>query len=54
MREKLRHYYEVDIDNCIMTNEDWIDEILMALKDPEEYTKNFKEEYKNYLNEIQS
>lgn len=54
MREKLRHYYEVDIDNCKMTSENWIDEILMALKDPKKYTKNFKEEYKNYLNEIQS
>jgi hypothetical protein len=48
--EKLTHYYEVDLDNCKMTHEDWIKELANAMINPrchDEFTK----EYKEYLNE---
>jgi len=50
---KIRHYYEVDIDNCAMTQDDWIIELANAMVDPEYYQK-FVREYNDYLKERES
>jgi len=52
LQEKLSHYYELDLDNCLMTHEDWIQELANALVNPTEYLKSFEEEYKEYLEMI--
>tara|TARA_R110001632_G_scaffold26526_1_gene71675 strand:+ start:949 stop:1143 length:195 start_codon:yes stop_codon:yes gene_type:complete len=46
----LIYYYEVDIDNCLMTHKDWIKEIANALTD-KEYLSKLKEEVKEYKDE---
>ena len=38
--ERLRHFYEIDLDNCNMTNELWIEELAQAMHD-KNYKKNF-------------
>ena len=40
----LIYYYEVDIDNCLMTHKDWIKEIANALTDKR--VKELEEELK--------
>tara|TARA_R110000868_G_scaffold74337_11_gene214997 strand:+ start:1160 stop:1357 length:198 start_codon:yes stop_codon:yes gene_type:complete len=49
--EIMKHYYEVDLDNCTMSHESWIEEVAKALTDPE-YLKKLKEEYSDYLESI--
>ena len=46
----LIRYYEVDIDNCLMTHKDWIEEIANALTD-KEYLNKLKKEVKEYEDE---
>ena len=46
--DQLKHFYEVDIDNCDMTHEDWIGEIAKAMSDPN-YEQKFNKYYKEYL-----
>ena len=46
--EQLKHYYEVDIDNCVMTHESWIGQIAEAMTDPN-YEQKFNEYYREYL-----
>ena len=48
--EMLKHYYEIDLDNCTMTHEQWIDEVANALTD-ENYLNELKKEYEIYLEE---
>jgi len=45
--ERLRHYYEIDLDNCKMTNEDWIIELAKAMTN-KNYKQNFIEEHEEY------
>ena len=52
LQDKLSHYYELDLNNCIMTHEDWVKELANALANPTEYLEDFKKEYKNYLEVI--
>lgn len=52
LQEKLSHYYELDLSNCLMTNEDWIQELANALANPTEYLKGFEKEYEEYLEMI--
>ena len=52
LQEKLSHYYELDLSNCLMTNEDWIQELANALANPTEYLKGFQKEYEEYLEMI--
>lgn len=47
LKQKLRLYYEIDIDNCTMTNDDWIAELANAMVDPE-YHQKFMREYNEY------
>lgn len=54
LEEKLSHYYELDLDNCLMTHEDWIQELANALVNPSEYLKSFEEEYEEYLDMIKA
>jgi|TARA_R110000824_G_scaffold346253_1_gene533038 hypothetical protein len=35
--EILTNYYEVDIDNCTMSNEAWIEQIAQAISNPTEF-----------------
>jgi len=46
----LKHYYELDLENCLMTNADWIVELSKALTD-KKYLKKFNKEYAIYLEE---
>jgi|8_EtaG_2_1085327.scaffolds.fasta_scaffold28455_6 hypothetical protein len=46
--EKLIHYYEVDIDNCKMSHEMWIEELAKAMSD-KNYKDNFLKEHKDYV-----
>ena len=45
--EDLKFYYEVDLNNCKMSNEDWIIELANALTD-KNYLKQLMEEIKEY------
>ena len=50
--ERLKHYYEIDLDNCEMAHEDWIIELAKAMY-YDNYKENFieqHEEYKKVLN----
>jgi hypothetical protein len=49
--EMFKHYYETDLDNCVMTHEEWIDEVAEALTNPN-YLKEFKKKYNDYKQEI--
>ena len=51
LKEIFTHYFEVDLDNCTMTTQDWIDELAQALSD-KDYLKKFLREYAEYLDEI--
>ena len=42
-------YYEVDLNNCTMTNEQWITEVVEALTD-KDYLNNFNTELELYNN----
>ena len=44
LKQKLSFYYEVDIDNCTMTHDDWITELANAMLHPDFY-KEFIREY---------
>jgi|DEB0MinimDraft_6_1074348.scaffolds.fasta_scaffold15109_4 uncharacterized protein YsxB (DUF464 family) len=48
--ETLTHFYEVDIDNCKMTNETWIEQLAEALTNPE-YLNELMQDYNEYLND---
>ncbi len=52
LKEKFEHYYEIDLDNCYMTNDDWIQELAKALSDPITYIEDFNKEYSQYLEMI--
>ncbi len=52
LKEKFEHYYEIDLDNCHMTNDDWIQELAKALSDPITYMEDFNKEYSQYLEMI--
>ena len=45
----LMRYYEVDLKNCTMTNEQWITEIVEALTN-KEYLNEFNTELELYNN----
>jgi hypothetical protein len=45
----LMRYYEVDLNNCTMTNEQWITEVVEALTD-KDYLNNFNKELELYNN----
>lgn len=43
----LRTYYETDIDNCLMNNDDWIREIAFAILD-RDYQSDFYTRFNQY------
>ena len=43
----LEYYYEEDINNCTMTNKDWIEELAKAMT-YQNYKQDFQEELKEY------
>ena len=51
LKEKLIHYYEIDLDNCNMSQMDWIDELAKAMTDTN-YLEKFNKQYKEYLDTI--
>lgn len=48
LKQKLQHYYEIDLDNCAMTNKDWINELALLMTNPSYKDEILKEieEYK--------
>jgi len=46
--EDLHYYYEIDLDNCAMTNKDWINELVLLMTNPSYKDEILKEieEYK--------
>lgn len=44
IKQKLEYYYELDLNNCIMTHKEWIDQLSEALTN-EDYLKNFLKEW---------
>lgn len=51
-KEKLRHFYELDLGNCTMTNESWLEELAKACTTHRHsYYNNFLIEYSQYLKE---
>ena len=53
LKEALTHYYEVDIDNCNMTHENWINELAKAMTYVD-YRERFLAEYDEYLKFIET
>jgi hypothetical protein len=52
--EDLLYYYEIDLDNCAMTNKDWINELTLLITNPEYKNEILKEieEYKQVRKEL--
>lgn len=50
LQEMLTHYYEVDLDNCLMDTKDWILQLAKSMANPN-YLSEFESEYKDYLNQ---
>ncbi len=48
IEEMLTYMYEVDRGNCLMTNEDWIKELELAMTDPK-YKEKFLAEHQEYV-----
>ena len=48
LKQKLRFYYETDIDNCTMTHDDWITELANAMLHTDFY-QEFIREYNEYI-----
>jgi HD superfamily phosphohydrolase len=51
--EMFKHYYEIDLNNCVMSHERWIEELVKAMKH-ENYLDEFLEAYDEYLSAINS
>jgi len=41
--DDLQYYYELDLDNCLMTNKDWIKTIALLMTNKDYKTKILKE-----------
>ena len=52
--EDLHYYYEIDLDNCAMTNKDWINKVALLMTNPEYKNEILKEieEYKQVRKEL--
>ena len=51
VKEKLTRYYEVDLDNCKMTNKMWVEELAKCMIDSDDYVKDFNLNLKKYNDE---
>tara|TARA_R110002012_G_scaffold10029_1_gene46706 strand:- start:841 stop:1230 length:390 start_codon:yes stop_codon:yes gene_type:complete len=51
VKEKLTRYYELDLDNCKMTNKMWIEELAKCMIDSDDYVKDFNLNLKKYDDE---
>jgi hypothetical protein len=51
VKEKLTRYYEVDLDNCKMTNKMWVEELAKCMIDSDDYVKDFNLNLKQYDDE---
>lgn len=51
VKEKLTRYYEVDLDNCKMTNKMWVEELAKCMIDSDDYVKDFNLKLKQYNDE---
>lgn len=45
--QDLQQYYEIDLDNCLMTNKDWINELTLLITNPS-YKDEILKEIKEY------
>jgi|TARA_R110000744_G_scaffold355134_1_gene461626 hypothetical protein len=48
IEKRLIHLYEVDRDNCLMRDKDWIRELSLAMTDPN-YKKKLIMEHEEYI-----
>ena len=46
----IEFYYEIDVDNCWMTNKDWLDLVVQAITD-KDFMIDFMDEFMEYLEE---
>ena len=53
LKENLIRYYEVDLDNCQMTHELWIEQLAKCMLNSEDYIKEFIKQLKDYEDERQ-
>mgnify|MGYP003659287078 CR=1 FL=1 len=44
----LQRYYEVDLDNCLMTHQMWIMELVKCMANPDEYKSTLRKKIKEY------
>ena len=51
VKQKLTRYYEVDLDNCKMTNKMWVEELAKCMIDSDDYVKDFNLKLKQYNDE---
>lgn len=49
LKRKLSLYYELDIKNCAMTEDKWVDELASSIICPKSYKDNFLKAYDNYI-----
>tara|TARA_R110000796_G_scaffold66718_3_gene153296 strand:+ start:3384 stop:3554 length:171 start_codon:yes stop_codon:yes gene_type:complete len=49
IEEMLKYMYEVDRNNCLMRDEDWIRELALAMTDPK-YKSKFLAQHQEYIN----
>ena len=52
--EQLKYYYEIDLNNCNMTNQEWIKELAKCMADPDSYRIQFFNELIEYKQERES
>ena len=48
MKEHIQFLYEIDLDNCLMTKEDWIEELAQCMINPTKYRVMFWKEFNEY------
>tara|TARA_R110002012_G_scaffold320046_1_gene542214 strand:+ start:577 stop:786 length:210 start_codon:yes stop_codon:yes gene_type:complete len=46
----LEFYYKIDVDNCGMTNKDWLDLVVQALTD-KDFMIDFMDDFIEYIEE---
>jgi hypothetical protein len=50
-KENLTRYYELDIDNCVMTPQMWVEELAECMLDSKKYKDKFYKLLKEYNDE---
>lgn len=51
LKQDLIRYYEVDLNNCTMTPQMWVEELAECMLDSQKYKENFYKLLKEYNDE---